>query len=115
MKKADEVVSNLILELRRGIVVLMVLSQLKKAKYGYQLVKTFSDKGIDIPANTLYPLLRRLEKQELLESSWETGENKPRKYYHITDLGTEVYEKLLLYWHNSVIVINSLTGGNENE
>ena len=58
------------------------------------------EKGVFIDPNTLYPLLRRLEGQGLLESRWETGGAKPRKYYQRTKYGTEIYEKLKAYWQN---------------
>lgn len=95
---ADEVVSGLILELRRGTLILLVLSQLKEPMYGYNLVKKLSDSGIPMDANTLYPLMRRLEGQGLLASKWEVGAQKPRKYYQLTDMGREVLEKIRAYW-----------------
>ena len=49
------------LELRRGALVLAVLSQLKDEQYGYSLKKLLSAAGIEIEEGTLYPLLRRLE------------------------------------------------------
>ncbi len=94
----DEVVSGLILELRRGTLILLVLSQMKEPTYGYSLVKTLSDNQIPMDANTLYPLLRRLEGQGLLSSQWDTAQGKPRKYYQITEAGMEVLEKTKIYW-----------------
>lgn len=94
----DETVSGLILELRRGTLILLVLSQLKEPMYGYSLVKKLNDHDIPMDANTLYPLMRRLEGQGLLESRWETGEAKPRKYYQITADGLAVLEKTKAYW-----------------
>ena len=73
--------TNLELELRRGTLVLSVLSQLAQPRYGYSLVQGLESKRVSIDPNTLYPLLRRLEKQGLLYSEWETGGPKPRKYY----------------------------------
>lgn len=96
----DEVVSGLILELRRGTLILLVLSQMKEPTYGYSLVKTLSDNQIPMDANTLYPLLRRLEGQGLLSSQWDTAQGKPRKYYQITEAGMEVLEKTKIYWKN---------------
>ena len=61
-----------------------------------------------IDPNTLYPLLRRLESQGLLESRWETGGAKPRKYYQRTAYGTEIYEKLKEYWQNISIGVERL-------
>lgn len=63
----DEIVSGLILEFRRGTLIMVVLAQLNKPMYGYSLVKELEGKGISIEGNTLYPLLRRLESQGLLK------------------------------------------------
>ena len=81
MDEKNELLLNFILELRRGTLVLSVLSRMAEPKYGYALVQSLEKEGMRIDANTLYPLLRRLEKQGLLESVWETGGAKPRKYY----------------------------------
>ena len=94
----DETVSGLMQELRRGTLILLVLSQLQKPMYGYSLVKKLNEHQIPMDANTLYPLMRRLEGQGLLESSWDTTEAKPRKYYRITDVGREVLEKTKEYY-----------------
>lgn len=94
----QELTSSLILELRRGTLILSVLSQLKEAKYGYALVQSLEAKGVSIDPSTLYPLLRRLEKQGMLLSEWEIGESKPRKYYQRTPLGDSVYHSLREHW-----------------
>jgi len=107
----DEVVSGLILELRRGTLILLVLSQMKEPTYGYSLVKTLSDNQIPMDANTLYPLLRRLEGQGLLSSRWDTAQGKPRKYYQITEVGTEVLEKTKTYWKRFSEHVDNLLEG----
>ncbi|MFA9381458.1 MAG: PadR family transcriptional regulator [Acetanaerobacterium sp.] len=89
-----DVFDSLMLELRRGTLVLSVLCLLDGAKYGYVLVQTLGGKGITVDAGTLYPLLRRLEGQGLLQSEWETTGSKPRKYYKRTEFGTQVYTRL---------------------
>ena len=94
----DEIVSGLILEFRRGTLIMVVLAQLNKPMYGYSLVKELEGKGISIEGNTLYPLLRRLESQGLLKSEWETEATKPRKYYIITEDGKLVYKKIKEHW-----------------
>lgn len=96
----NDAVSGLKQELRRGTLILLVLSQLREAMYGYSLVKQLNDHDIPMDANTLYPLLRRLEGQGLLESRWDTGESKPRKYYKITEDGLGVLEKTTAYWRD---------------
>lgn len=111
----DEVVSGLILELRRGTLILLVLSQLKEPMYGYNLVKKLQDNGIPIEANTLYPLMRRLESQGLLKSEWETSESKPRKYYRITDDGLIVFNRVLNHWRDFSSNINRLVEEDKND
>ncbi len=96
----DDTVSGLKQELRRGTLILLVLSQLREDMYGYSLVKQLNDHDIPMDANTLYPLLRRLEGQGLLQSRWDTAESKPRKYYKITEDGLAVLEKTTAYWRN---------------
>ncbi|MDO4273273.1 MAG: PadR family transcriptional regulator [Eubacteriales bacterium] len=98
MGEEKDLLSSLLLELRRGTLVLSVLSQMEEPKYGYALVQSLDEKGVSIDPNTLYPLLRRLEGQKLLESSWETGGSKPRKYYHRTEYGTQIYMNLKQQW-----------------
>lgn len=109
----DEIVSGLILELRRGTLILLVLNQLQKPMYGYYLVKELQDHGIPIEANTLYPLMRRLESQGLLKSEWETGEAKPRKYYSITEDGRIVLQKTRESWNKFSQNISQLLEGNQ--
>lgn len=108
MKEVNEVLSSFILELRRGTIVLSVLSQLGEQQYGYTLVKCLEEKGVLVDTNTLYPLLRRLEKQKILSSEWETDGNKPRKYYKRTEFGNQVYIKLIEYWKQMTENINGL-------
>ena len=98
MAEEKDLMENLTSELRRGTLILSVLSQLSEAKYGYALVKSLEEKGVEIDPNTLYPLLRRLEKQGLLSSEWDVGESKPRKYYRRTFLGDDIYRELKAQW-----------------
>lgn len=100
MDSIDELVSSLTIELRRGTLVLSVLSQLHTPEYGYSLVQKLEEKNAAIEAGTLYPLLRRLEKQKLLKSEWDTTESRPRKFYVLSDEGKEVYNRLRSEWMN---------------
>ena len=113
MTEMIEQISKLRLELRRGIVVLAVLSQMDTARYGYSLIQQLAEQGLDIEEGTLYPLLRRLEQQGLLESEWEVNETRPRKYYRISPLGREVLTALSVEWSEMVEVMRAiLNGGN---
>lgn len=99
---------NLDLELRRGVVVLAVLSQLQTEQYGYSLKKALADRGLEIDEGTLYPLLRRLESQGLLQSDWRMTEARPRRYYVISPEGRRVYETLSANWRALTRVIDQL-------
>jgi len=107
-KELDELISGFLLELRRGTVILCVLAKLRRPAYGYQLITDLADSGMPVEANTLYPLLRRLEAQGLLESSWNTGGAKPRKYYAATPFGLEVLEALRVHWRTTAQNMNTI-------
>jgi DNA-binding PadR family transcriptional regulator len=106
-------------ELRRGILVLAVLSQLEEEQYGYSLKQSLQDKGLDINEGTLYPLLRRLEGQGLLESNWQViDDTRPRRYYQISPEGETIFANLTQEWQALVVVMNHLLGttvGDKNE
>ncbi|MHB8134754.1 MAG: PadR family transcriptional regulator [Anaerolineaceae bacterium] len=111
----DEIIEGLLQELRRGTIIIGVLSQLSKPQYGYSLVSSLEEKGMSIDPGTLYPLLRRLEKQELLESKWDTNEARPRKYYLLSPAGQVVYQQLCDEWRQINASLEVLIGGKENE
>ena len=108
MLNYDDIVSNLMQELRRGTLIIVVLSQLKKEEYGYNLITKLKENGITVETNTLYPLLRRLENQGLLKSEWNTKEDKPRKYYLITEYGKEVLKKSINHWKKFSYSVNKI-------
>ncbi|WP_042349394.1 PadR family transcriptional regulator [Bacillus massiliigorillae] len=117
MNAVKEHIDKLMQELRRGTITIGVLSQLSEPQYGYSLVTMLGDKGIQVEPGTLYPLLRRLEKQGLLQSEWDTNEARPRKYYLLSQLGREVYEQLCIEWEGMVNSMNLLIydkGGKKN-
>ncbi|RUO38578.1 PadR family transcriptional regulator [Aliidiomarina shirensis] len=86
------------LELRRGVLVLAVLASLRQPHYGYSLRKQLQDAGVDIDEGTLYPLIRRLAEQGLLDSEWKQGEGRERRYYQLSALGTDLLEQLTQEW-----------------
>jgi len=86
------------LELRRGVVVLATLSQLRAPRYGYELRQALADEGMPIEEGTLYPLLRRLEAQGLLKSEWKTESGSPRRYYALNADGRKLFKKLTESW-----------------
>ncbi len=108
-----DAVSSMVLELRRGTLVMLALSQLREPAYGYALVKTLAEHGIPVEANTLYPLMRRLESQGLLASEWDNGGSKPRKYYRTTDEGLRVLREVEEQWRVLCGGVNALLRSGE--
>jgi len=94
----NESLENVILELRRGVVVLAVLSQLHQEQYGYSLINNLKAKGLEVDQGTLYPLLRRLEGQGLLQSDWRIEADRPRRYYILSDEGRALLPQLKEEW-----------------
>ncbi len=97
-------------ELRRGIIVLAVLSQLDEEQYGYSLLKKLSVQGLELDQGTLYPLLRRLESQGLLESNWNVEGSRPRRYYLISPEGQKLLPKLKKEWQKNVSMMEAMLG-----
>ena len=99
---------NLISELRRGTLVLSVLSQLQEQAYGYALKERLAERGVEIEQGTLYPLLRRLEEQGLLQSEWSLTESRPRRYYQLNATGQAVFDTLTEEWQSLVDAMHRL-------
>ncbi len=95
---SQEMVEKLRLELRRGALPLAVLAQLREEHYGYSLRRELNEKGLEIDEGTLYPLVRRLEKQGLLTSEWRFDDKRKKRYYRLSALGEEVLASLTVEW-----------------
>lgn len=95
-------------ELRRGALVLAVLSRLRRAEYGYSLRQALAERGMPIEEGTLYPLLRRLEAQGLLASEWRIEDGPPRRYYRLSERGVGLYQDLTRSWRGLVSTMDGL-------
>ncbi|MET8350399.1 MULTISPECIES: PadR family transcriptional regulator [unclassified Micromonospora] len=104
---SEDVLRTHLQELRRGTVVVASLVALRRPDYGYALLQRLTDHGFPVDANTLYPLLRRLEDQGLLTSEWNTEESRPRKFYRTSDEGESMLGRLL---DDLAAVQTSITG-----
>ncbi|GAB7044235.1 PadR family transcriptional regulator [Catenuloplanes niger JCM 9533] len=104
----DPALAGHLQELRRGTVVVASLTVLRTPGYGYSLLETLASAGFEVEANTLYPLLRRLEAQGLLTSAWNTDEARPRKFYTTTPRGDAVAKALRTEWSRLDAAINDL-------
>jgi PadR family transcriptional regulator PadR len=77
-----------------------VLAQLREEHYGYALRKALADHGMEIEESTLYPLLRRLESQGLLESEWREEDKRNKRFYRLSKDGKDILKQLLEEWQS---------------
>jgi PadR family transcriptional regulator, regulatory protein PadR len=101
-------IGNFETEMNRGFLQILVLALLEKEMYGYSMVRTIQDLGYDVEENTLYPLLRRLEKNGWVRSKWDVSEDRPRKFYAITDEGRTLRTQLLAIWKKQDEILKHL-------
>lgn len=111
MNTVETIVQNIQQEMKRGTLVLAVLTQMDQPQYGYSLIQALTAQGLVVEQNTLYPLLRRIEKHGLLESIWQVEGNRPRRYYKISELGIQVRAELTKEWHALHVTMAKLLGG----
>lgn len=109
----DNPTTKLEQELRRGALVLAVLSQLKANQYGYSLRQALAERGMPIEEGTLYPLLRRLEAQGALTSEWRVDDGPPRRYYRLSDAGAALLADLRRAWQSLGHTMNRLLQGDD--
>ena len=100
--------SYLEIEMNRGFLQLLVLTASEQRTYGYLLVKKMREIGYNVDENTLYPLLRRLEKNGWVQSEWEIRSDRPRKFYVITPLGKSLREKGLSIWRGQNAILQKM-------
>jgi PadR family transcriptional regulator PadR len=108
-----DLLENLRLELRRGCLVLAALAALRTEEYGYTLRKSLTDRGLDIDEGTLYPLLRRLESQGLLVSEWREHEKRNKRFYRLSEQGSEILERLAADWRAMNASLAEILGEND--
>lgn len=105
-------------QVRRGILeycILLLIS--KKSMYGYDLLTALSEWEVLATAEgTLYPLLRRLERDKLLVSNWKESQQgvPPRKYYDVTDEGKQFLETMDEEWGNLTTAILKIKSNEES-
>lgn len=107
-ERPEDVSAKLEQELRRGVIVLAALSQLRTQQYGYSLRQALAERGLAIEEGTLYPLLRRLEGQGLLASEWRIEDGPPRRYYTLSPQGEALLASLTQSWRNMAAIVDGL-------
>ena len=86
------------LELRRGSLILAVLGLLRAEHYGYTLRKALAAQGVDIDEGALYPMLRRLDSQGLLNSVWREEDKRNKRFYRLSPEGEVLLRRLEQDW-----------------
>ncbi|WP_158789810.1 PadR family transcriptional regulator [Granulicella sp. L46] len=104
----SQIFDSLRLELRRGCLIVAVLAQLKTEHYGYTLRKALADQGLAIEESTLYPLLRRLETQQLLTSQWREEDKRNKRFYKLSPQGETILTQLLAEWNSINGSVNNI-------
>ena len=110
----DPGIGSLETEMNRGFLHILVLALLDKDMYGYAMVKHIEALGYKVEENTLYPLLRRLEKNGWIASKWDLTEDRPRKFYAITAAGRALRASLLEVWKNQNRILDEIIKENMN-
>lgn len=102
-------------QLKKGLLEFCVLAVLKKGdSYGYQIIKDMSH-CIEISESTLYPILKRLEQNNYVETYSQEHNSRLRKYYRMTESGQEHMAQFLEEWDQVMAIYDFISGGQGNE
>lgn len=106
---------NIQAQLRKGILEFAILLIIRKKEvYASEIIEKLKKTDLIVVEGTLYPLLSRLKRNEVLEYVWkESKSGPPRKYYKLTKKGEEVLKGLESSWKSLYKSINSLIKENE--
>ena len=101
-------------QIKRGTLEFCILLMIKqRPTYGYDIISTLEKYSIlAAKENTIYPLLRRLLKEDYVSSSWQesAGGLPPRKYYSITDKGLAYIAAMTEEWNNLLCAVDEIKG-----
>ncbi len=112
-----EAESALLGQLRRGVVEYCVMALLaQEERYGYDLVTALSDAGLVASTGSIYPLLSRLRRNDLVETTWrESPDGPPRRYYRLTAEGHETLDDFRTAWRGFSSSVDSIIGRERND
>lgn len=108
-------------QLKKGVLEILVLQLLsKKEMYGYQIImelKESSNEMFTLKEGTLYPILYRLEDDELVTSKWSKphGKEVSKKYYMISDAGRKTLQDLRHLWIQFSDEVSTILGDDIDE
>lgn len=95
-------------QMRKGVLELCILSILMQGDaYPTEIIDKLKDTKLVVVEGTLYPLLTRLKNTGLLTYRWEESTSgPPRKYYKLTEIGTQYLKELQVSWQELVDAVN---------
>jgi PadR family transcriptional regulator PadR len=96
--------------LRKGLLEFAILRIVSgRTVYVGDILAALASTPFATQEGTLYPLLSRLRREELLDYQWvESGAGPPRKYYQLTDKGAARLEELAAYWRHLTDTLEQL-------
>ena len=89
-------------QLRKGGLELAILAALwHESRYGLEVLRVLADNGLQVSEGTVYPLLNRLRREDLVSTEWvESRDGPPRKYYLLTPAGRERLGGMAIRWQS---------------
>ncbi|NND08939.1 MAG: PadR family transcriptional regulator [Saprospiraceae bacterium] len=104
-------VENTKAQMRKGVLELCILSLLSEGEmYPSDIITRLKEQELIVVEGTMYPLLTRLKNAGILAYTWkESTSGPPRKYFHLTESGTQFLKELLGTWQRLVHVVNQST------
>lgn len=108
--------AQLLAQLRRGVIEHCVLALLERGpRYGFDLVRELAAvEGLGTSEGTIYPLLSRLRKDGLLETSWQpSDQGPPRRYYELTAQGRNALEVFHRHWRSFRAAVDEVLEGDK--
>ena len=106
-----------LIQIKKGALEYCVLAVIAEGeKYGYEIVKVLSERGLTTQEGTIYPLLSRLHKEGLVQAAWrEAGSAVPRKYYQATRAGLLALNEFRESWSQFSRAVDGILWGDEND
>lgn len=106
----DKNIENSKAQMRKGTLEFAILLIIARGNvYAGDILEGLKKADLLVVEGTLYPLLSRLKREELLEYSWkESSSGPPRKYYSLTDAGKQMISSLTTTWKSLSTSIHSL-------
>ena len=107
-------IENTKAQMRKGILEFCILSLISQREmYVSDLMEALKKGQLNVVEGTIYPLLTRLKNVGILSYRWEeSSEGPPRKYYQITDKGSEFLAELEKTWNDLTNSVNQITKNN---